>query len=151
MMHPRDPAVGQFEALLNDLVDLQRSRDVTAPVHRAIERHGIVPGQFGKALRQTVAQQAATRAATAAELTRTISGIERLAVENRKLAQAQMGERRARLRQQATDLLRRAMIGLGKGEITAIEISKLEARVNRFLTEIDQQPASAPVRARVAA
>lgn len=145
MMSNHDPDAGEFGRLLDDIWAVQQRRAASAPVHRAIQRHGIMPGEFTKSLRQADTR----RAATAAELARAVADIERLAAENRKLAQAQIGEKRARLRQQAADLLRRAMIGLGRGEITAIEVAGIEARVNRFLAELDQQSASVPVRARV--
>lgn len=153
MMRPDDPDVGQFSLLLADLAELQAGRSfakaMAAPPPRPTRREFVPRSYFGKA--QRVADDRAERAATAAELARTIAGIERMASKNRKLAQAQAGEKRARLRQQAADLLRRAMIGLGRGEITAIEVAGIEARVNRFLAELDQQLATTPVRARISA
>lgn len=148
MMHPRDPDVGQFSALLNDLAEVQRRRAASAPVLRAIERHGFAPGGLAKALDMPADT---ARVATTAELTRTVAGLERLAKTNRELAQAQIGEKRARLRQQAADLLRRAMIAFGKGTMTAVEVAGVEGRVNRFLSALDQQQAPTPVRARIAA
>ena len=154
MMSNRDPDAGQFNALLADLAELQAGRSfakaMSAPPPRPT-RYECVPRSYFSKAHRAPADDAAARSATAAELTRTITSIERLAAENRKLLQVQMGERRARLRQQATDILRRAMIGLGKGSITALDIARLEARINRFLAELDQQQAAVPVRARVAA
>jgi hypothetical protein len=151
MMRPNDPDVGQFNLLLADLAELQAGRTfakaMAAPPPRPTRREFVPRSYFSKS-QPASTMNAAAPAATAADLARAVAGIERLAVENRKLAQAQMGEKRARLRQQAADLLRRAMVGLGRGEITAIEVAGLEARVNRFLSALDQQPAS--VRARIA-
>jgi hypothetical protein len=152
-MHSNDPDVGQFSLLLQDLAELQEGRrfaKAMAASPQPTPRHFVPHRYFSKAQRAS-ADNAAARAATAAELTRTITGIERLAAENRKMALTQAGEKRARLRQQATDLLRRAMIGLGRGEITATEIAGLEGRVNRFLAELDHQQGPVQVRARVAA
>lgn len=147
-MRPNDPDVGQFSALLNDLAEVQRRRAASAPVLRSIERNGFAPGGLAKALG---VQADATRAATAAELRSTVAGLESLAKTNRELALAQAGGKRARLRQQAVDLLRRAMIAFGKGTMTAVEVAGVESRINRFLSALDQQQASTPVRARIAA
>ena len=140
------PFAGEFSALLDDLAEVQRRRAAAAPVHRAIERHGIVPGQFAKAMQQAEV----SRAATAAELTRTIAGIERVAAETAKLQQQRVGERRARVRAEVQDVLRRAMEGVAKGAITALEVARLEASAMRTLASLDDQAAT-PVRARVAA
>lgn len=152
MMRPNDPDVGEFNLLLADLAELQAGRSfakaMAAPPPRQTRREFVPRSYFGKA--QGLADERAARTATAAELARAVAGIEHMASETRKLAQVQMGEKRARLRQQAADLLRRAMIGLGRGEITAIEVAGIEGRVNCFLAELDQQSVT-PVRARVAA
>jgi hypothetical protein len=153
-MSPRDPAAGEFARLLDDIAELQEGRRFAKAMAASPQpkRRDFVPHSYlGKAQRVADTANAAARAATAAELTRAITGIERLAAENRKMALTQAGEKRARLRQQATDLLRRAMIGLGRGEITATEIAGLEGRVNRFLAELDHQQGPVQVRARVAA
>lgn len=150
MMSNRDPDAGQFNALLADLVELQAGRAFAKAMAAPTPRREFVPHSYFAKAQRASTDDAAARAATASELARAVTGIERLAKTNRELAQAQVGEKRARLRQQAADLLRRAMIGLGRGEITAIEIAGIEARVNRFLAELDQQSAT-PVRARVAA
>ena len=123
---------------------------MASPPPRPTRRDFVPHSYFGKAQRAST-DDAAERAATAAELARAVAGIERVAKANRDLAQKQAGEKRARLRQQAADILRRAMIGFGKGGLTAVEVAGVEGRVNRLLAELDQQQASVQVRARVAA
>lgn len=145
MMRPNDPDAGQFSRLLNDLAALQRGRAfakaMAANPRRPSSRATVPYSHFTKA--QRIADERAARA----EMNRTaadLSALERQ-MGNMALSAAaeNMGMRRARIRAGVEDVLRRAVEGVAKGQVSAIEVAKLEGRAMRLLAAIEPGPALA--------
>lgn len=138
-MHPLDPDAGQFSALLADLAELQAQRR-----DRTMAKALPLPRQQQRGPREAVPFSYFSKAARAAMPGMLPAAFEALTGELAKtntmlLASpaASVGERRTRLRASVQDVLDRAMKGLARGELTAIEVAKLEARGNRLLASVE--------------
>ncbi|WP_198374035.1 hypothetical protein [Neoroseomonas rubea] len=142
MMRPNDPDAGQFSRLLDDLAALQDGRAfakaMAAKPHRPSPRATVPHSYFTKA------QGIADRRAADAKMNRTaadLSALERQVSDMAVNAAAEnVGMRRARIRAAVHDVMQRAIDGVGKGEISAIEVAKLEGRAMRVLAAIEPGP-----------
>lgn len=107
------------------------------PQYRPSPRRSVPFDAFPAARRLADARSART------DLARAGSELSRIEREVHTLAAEAVGERRARIRAGVEDLLRRAMEGVGRGEVSAIEVAALEARAMRVLAAIEPGPALA--------
>jgi hypothetical protein len=101
------------------------------PQHRASPRVTVGFDAFPAARR--IADKRAARVSIA-DTARQLARLER---EARAMAAEAAGERRARIRAGIEDIMRRAMEGVGKGEVSAIEVAKLEGQAMRVLAAIE--------------
>jgi hypothetical protein len=105
------------------------------PQHRASPRVTVGFDAFPAARR--MANQRAARIS----INDTVGQLARLERETRAMLADAAGERRARIRAGVEDILRRAMEGVARGEITAVEIAKLEGQAMRVIAAIEPGPA----------
>lgn len=136
-MRHDDPDVGQFSALLDDLAALREGRRFAKSMATPKPtRHEFVPASyFTKA--QRIADERAARASigrTTADLAALERQVRTTAAER---ATENAGERRARIRAAVQDVLDRAMHGLATGQVTAVQVSRIEAQAHRLLARVE--------------
>lgn len=141
MMSPRDPDAGQFAALLADLAELQRQRGLAKslpPPRRDAPRQTVPLAYFAKAA--AIANARAARA----DLTRQTADLRRLEADVKRLAAERAaegyGERRARARAAVQNVMDRVMRAFAAGNISAIEVARLEAHAHRVAAALEPGP-----------
>lgn len=129
--------------------DARETRQVIAARHsRSRVMSKALPAEYRASPRFTVgfdafpaAKRLADARAARASIARTAADITAMKKQVDRDAAAVSGERRARVRVQVRDVLDQAMRGLAAGDLTAVQVARIEAECGRVLAQLEPGPA----------